>query len=72
MFGSLLEPEHHVGDLLHQLLSWHWAPVHQGTGVKLASDVKEADFVLNSGTNTIRTLPTLRLGNMVSMFPSLG
>ncbi|CAL1142286.1 unnamed protein product [Cladocopium goreaui] len=27
----------------------------EGTGVKLASDVKEADFVLNSGTNTIRT-----------------
>lgn len=28
---------------------------HEGTGVKLAADVANADFILNSGTNTIRT-----------------
>eukprot|EP00434_Breviolum_minutum_P023339 symbB.v1.2.020589.t1/scaffold1691.1/size105682/6 len=27
----------------------------EGTGVKLAPEVQEADFILNSGTNTIRT-----------------
>ena len=30
--------------------------VSQGTGVKLAPEVQEADFILNSGTNTIRTI----------------